>query len=284
MAEHAKPGQATSPPDETLGLGDDFAANRPEATAKLAGRRYQVLSGSETIEYVFDDATHLRWRVVPGDGSGGGAFTAETYEALNPAPDLYLVTLQHAAAPATSLELVLDTGAGRTLAVHQEVGPKSPGVPAVLQRVGQGWIVGHPAPGPIIRESDELAGVRAMWEYSANDIYEHIYLNSQWYVWHCLAGEEYPLADTDPCTVYKLRSKIYALVFTEKVMTMGAVMVLDYAHMRSYCAALGDSSGGGDAGHFVFGAHGTVLSRTVYPNPLSAADAAATTPSTGASS
>jgi hypothetical protein len=44
-----------------------------------------------------------------------------------------------------------------------------------------------------------LVGERIEWVYSSKDAYEHIYLNENTYCWHCIAGNEKGLADTDRC-------------------------------------------------------------------------------------
>ncbi|QNE35405.1 MoaF C-terminal domain-containing protein [Leifsonia shinshuensis] len=261
---------------ETLGLGTGFAANKAVPTDELAGLRLSLTDGDRTTEYVFDSATELRWR----SGGDGDRYHAETYEALKPAVGLYVVGFSSSEDSSSAVELAIDVTHGRALVLHQRLEATAPGVPSVVQVTELPSVTGGPAGTttaefePIGRSSD-LNGVRALWEYSADDVYEHIYLNDEWYVWHCLAGEEYPLADTDPCRVYKLRDGIYALTFSEKVLSMGALMVLDFDGLRSYCAAFGSESDGNRPSHFLFGAYGRILSRTVYPQPLSAREGGA---------
>ncbi|VXB62703.1 MoaF C-terminal domain-containing protein [Aeromicrobium sp. 9AM] len=239
-----------------LGLGDGFTANKAEQTADLAG---------QTVVVAFDDGRAVAYAFIDHENLtiDDASATPLRYEALRAGDGLYIVAMQEPDRPEASTELVLDLESGVAFALDQTIGPKASGAPAVLQRVRNGTIDG--AFGASFERTDELIGIRAMWVYGPGNVYEHLYLNQEWYVWHCLAGEEYPLADADPYAVYKVRDRVYLMIFSEKVLTMGAAMLLDFHHMRSYCAALGSESDDAPPAHFMFGAHGTVLSTTTYP-------------------
>lgn len=75
-----------------------------------------------------------------------------------------------------------------------------------------------------IERTAEIVGNRVRWTYSEHDVYEHIYLNPQFYSWQCLEGPEKGLADTDHCDYFKLRDKVYLFVWREKLVpTMGFI-------------------------------------------------------------
>lgn len=75
-----------------------------------------------------------------------------------------------------------------------------------------------------IERTKEIVGNRVRWTYSETDIYEHIYLNENFYSWQCLEGPEKGLADTDHCDYFKLRDKLYLFVWREKLVpTMGFI-------------------------------------------------------------
>ena len=253
--------------DSALGLGANFTANKVQRTAELAGTVLRIgLRDGRNLAFEFTDAENLQ----VSDGAQASR-TSEVYEAQKVAQGLFLIAYQHAADAMASTSLIADMVSGEIVHIRNVVGERIGDEPAVAQTVTLGQIEGHASNGPGIAVTNDLFGRRAMWVYSEDDVYEHIYLNADWYAWHCLKGEEYPKADIDPCQTFKLRENIYLLTFSEKVMSMAAGMVLDFANLRSYCAALGRDPGSNALTHFTFGAHGTILSQTDYPKPLVAA-------------
>lgn len=255
------------PKVNTIGLGQDFTVNKVERSLELAGRQLVgelYDTGAFTIDFI--DGEKLIWSGRLGNIDGVNV--AETYEAQKAADGLFLIAFQNAADALESTAILADWHSGEIVLIRNRVGPKQPGVPAVAQTIRHGRISTQPWIGPRIEHTTELFGRRAMWVYSENDVYEHIYLNATRYAWHCLKGDEYPEADIDPCAMYKVRDNIYLLTFSEKVMTMAAGMLLDFGALRSYCAAIGRDRSTEELSHFTFGAFGRVLSQTDYPDPL----------------
>ena len=86
------------------------------------------------------------------------------------------------------------------------------------------------------------------YTYSPTERYEHIYLNEEFYTWHCLLGSEKGLADTDRCHYLKLGDDLYLFVWREKIVpTLGAVVV-DFQAMRTMGKIFGHAQGGGADG------------------------------------
>ncbi|TPN85637.1 hypothetical protein FJ987_26835 [Mesorhizobium sp. CU2] len=250
--------------DSALGLGTNFTSNKAERSTELAGLNLVAeLDGGQSIAFAFIDGERLSW----ADGTQD-AQRSETYEAQKVDDGLFLIAFQHADDARASTSIIADLYSGQIVFIRNVVGVRVGDEPAVAQTVTLGRIGGQPAYGDKIALTSDLFGRRAMWVYSADDVYEHIYLNAEWYAWHCLRGEEYPKADIDPCRMFKLRENIYLLTFSEKVMVMAAGMVLDFAKLRSFCAAIGRDPGTGALTHFTFGAFGKILSQTDYPQPL----------------
>ncbi|AVA26618.1 MoaF C-terminal domain-containing protein [Rhizobium sp. LEGMi198b] len=250
--------------DNALGLGANFTANKAERSAELAGRKIDLeLSNGQDFSFEFVDAEKMRW-----SSRGAAVKRNETYEAQRVADDLFLIAFQHADDLRTSMSVVADLRSGEVVFIQNVVGEKIGNEPAVIQTVTLGRVADQALQGEKIAQTSDLFGRRAMWIYSEDDVYEHIYLNAEWYAWHCLKGEEYPKADIDPCQMFRLREDIYLLTFSEKVMVMAAGMVLDFSGLRSYCAALGRDPATNEITHFTFGAYGMILSQTNYPEPL----------------
>ena len=259
MTEQQKPAS-----DNALGLGANFTSNKVERSAELAGQSLGIqLNDGRSYGFEFADAEKLQWKTA-----ADVVWTDETYEAQKIADGLFLIAVQHSDNTLTSVSIVADLTSGEVVHIGNSVGTRIGDEPAVAQTVTLGKVSGSAGTGAGIGKTSDLFGRRAMWVYSEDDVYEHIYLNADWYAWHCLKGEENPKADIDPCQMFKLRDNIYLLTFSEKVMSMAAGMVLDFAKLRSYCAALGRDPATDALTHFTFGAFGTVLSQTNYPDPL----------------
>ncbi|KAL4801109.1 molybdenum cofactor biosynthesis protein F [Aspergillus venezuelensis] len=79
----------------------------------------------------------------------------------------------------------------------------------------------------------DLIGKHILYRYTPRDAYEHIYLNSGTFTWHCLSGTEKGLADTEPCKMLKVDEKLYLLFWSEKIMPVESIVVVDLEKMRS---------------------------------------------------
>jgi len=119
---------------------------------------------------------------------------------------------------------------------------------------------------PRHERTKDLVGERVQWVYSSKDAYEHIYLNDNTYSWHCIAGNERGLADTDRCFYYKIEKELYLFVWIEKIIPTLGVLLEDFAAMRS-CGKIFGREGydmSGQIVNFPVGSYGTRLNRTEY--------------------
>jgi len=125
--------------------------------------------------------------------------------------------------------------------------------------------VGGPTKDPIKRSGD-LVGRRAMWVYSDNHAYEHIYLNYGTYAWHCLAGPERSIADVDQTRTYKITDDIYVFFVTETVFPWDGVFVLNFTPgaMTNIGRFFGWDPKPNVLSHNTFGARGRILNQTEY--------------------
>jgi len=79
----------------------------------------------------------------------------------------------------------------------------------------------------------ELIGKRIEYSYSPKERYEHVYLNENFYTWHCLTGAEQGLADTDRCSYRKLADRLYLFAWREKIVPTLGVVILDLEQMKT---------------------------------------------------
>ncbi|GLU30429.1 MoaF C-terminal domain-containing protein [Trinickia caryophylli] len=138
----------------------------------------------------------------------------------------------------------------------------------VVADIRHGRVVreGARAQAPLHRASDELIGLRNLYDYSASERYEHIYLNAHFYAWHCLSGVEAGLADVDRCHTIGIAEKLYLFVWCEKIVPTLGVIMIDLERMKTDGKVLGyEGSNFGALSNFPVGALAQVLNATRYP-------------------
>ncbi|MEU5697207.1 molybdenum cofactor biosynthesis F family protein [Actinosynnema sp. NPDC020468] len=237
------------------GLAPGFDANKAPAVADLTGREFALDGPDGTVLTAkFTDA---------GVETEHGVDQAETFLVDD---DLYYTQFHPASRPDEAVSLFLDLRAGRALVVTTTIGEE--GTPRVTQRFTAATLRDAAVSGDEPAPTRALIGRRAMWVYSTEHAYEHVYLSPHWYTWQCLAGPEKGLADTDENSVWQLRPGIYVFTWREKVIPCAAVTVADHRDvtaLRSHGVLFGLDESGEKQTHFTFGAHGRLLSATVHP-------------------
>ncbi|AGK50981.1 protein moaF [Burkholderia thailandensis MSMB121] len=252
----------------------------------LAGRTLALAAtDGATREYTFADRSTLRWRERQAARDAGrardagGASGEAAYRATQLRDGIYFVDYVDPTRRATSVSLVLDlprgvwTSVEGVLPAEDDVrvdsfsrvarGLPLTGVDATFRH---GAIVGAAAPGPLHAPTRELVGKRTMYRYSATECYEHIYLNDEFYAWHCLAGVERGLADVDRCHCFKLADALYLFVWREKIVPTLGVVLIDLDRCRTDGKIFGYREGDfGALSNFPIGAHAQVLNETVHP-------------------
>jgi hypothetical protein len=81
--------------------------------------------------------------------------------------------------------------------------------------------------------SNELVGKHVLYRYTPRDAYQHFYVSQGTLMWHCVAGTEKDVADAEQSRVYKLSDSLYLLFWTETVMPVESIVVIDLKEMRS---------------------------------------------------
>lgn len=249
------------------GLAPGFDENKAELTSDLVGYSFRsIRSDGREVDHEFSDTT-LALSVAGSDGPAREV----SYEAFTVDNGLYYVQFYDTAKPDDAVSFFLDKTNGVGLVVNTIIGKASPGVTAVTQKFTTFTVGGHANPGAVPAPTGELIGRRVYWRYSRAHAYEHVYLSPQWYTWHCLAGPERGLADTDEHTTYELRPGIFVFCWREKVIPCASVTVADHRdfdNLRSHGVLFGLDESGENRVHFTFGAVGKVLSISQYPEDL----------------
>ncbi|MEV4400035.1 MoaF C-terminal domain-containing protein [Nonomuraea sp. NPDC049607] len=239
---------------------DDFApgiaTNRLPATYALAGTE---------VDLTFDDGskTSLAFASRYKVHADGGP--AEAYEAVAMREDLFYVGRAHTGRPREYTVTVLHTTTGRALRVVSVIAPEPvPGQPRVSQTFTPGVIEGREVTGEPPAPTRELIGRRALYRYSPEHLYEHVYLSSERYAWQCLAGAQRGHGDVDLSTAWKIADDLYVFTFREFRIPVAATWLYDWTALRTVGTFFG-LSGEGEIHHSPGGAYIEPLGQVTYP-------------------
>lgn len=246
---------------------DDFAAgidgNRLPRTTALAGTSLTVAEdGAPARQLSFLDGETVSWR--RDDGTAG----TDWYEAVEMRPQVHYLTIGDAAHPMRAAVLVVNRATGRTLTVTSVIADEpTPGRPRVEQAFVPGSLAGGAptaAGGPPAPTRD-LIGLRALYRYSPNHLYEHVYLSSERYAWQCLVGEQRGHGDVDLATTWSLGDDLYVFTFREFLIPVAATWLYDLTALRTVGTFFGLGADG-TVRTAPGGAVVTVLGRVAYPD------------------
>jgi hypothetical protein len=252
----------------------------PAPTGDLAGSAHVLnLEDGRVVEYRFLSESKIGWSAAAGDDAGEAI-----YFALKVRYGIYFVDFVTKQEPPTSMSLVLDLAQGVATVLVGVLPPSADVGLSLAARITAGQeptavsatfasaAIDAPftSATPRHRPTRDLIGRRVEYTYSPTERYEHIYLNEDFYTWHCLSGSEKGLADTDRCHYFKLADELYLFVWREKIVpTLGAVAA-DFAAMQT----MGKIFGHGQEGHaedspagvvdFPVGARARLLNITIH--------------------
>jgi hypothetical protein len=261
-------------------LAKGITENILPASNDLAGSSSRLYFEDGTEAQVdFIDDHNLTWQ-MPTNGKETCDPSEAIYRATSPRDGIFLVDFIDNRERAQTVSLVIDrntqcaTAVIGTLPTPKETGldafsrvQKDMELTSVSARFLRATIdrpfspVSHPH-GP----TDELVGKRIKYVYSQTEAYEHIYLNSNLYTWHCLAGIEKGLADTDCCHYYKIDEQLYLFVWREKIVpTLGLVLV-DLDRLKTTGKLFGyEGTDFNTLTNAPIGAYATLLNETRHP-------------------
>ncbi len=259
-------------------LSAGFSEHILPATDCLVGKktelRYQW-GNKATITFISAEA--LRWETT--DKARKEGFVCP-YRAIMPRDGIYFVDFIAPRGSGESVSIILEVTRGiATIVTGILPTPVELMIPLIVRAKGRMPLTSvqavfeHAAiDGPFSdttprhERTGDLVGERIEWVYSSKDAYEHIYLSENTYCWHCIAGNEKGLADTDRCFFYKIAERLYLFVWIEKIIPTLGVVIEDLDAMRSYGKIFGykgyDTDG--RTTNFPVGSYGKLLNRREY--------------------
>jgi phenolic acid decarboxylase len=235
-------------------LEDDFSTDKlllPHVD-DLEGKKLTLyFNNGWTIEHCFLAERRLDWLVTAGQGVDDAS--SERYIATNPRLGIYFVDFVRTKERAVSVSLVLDTIHNIFTAVIGELPTRQELNLSCLDRIVKSQdmtsvkttflhgSIGTPLTSgtllkpetPLHEETAELVGKRVIYTYNDHEQYEHIYVNQNFYAWHCLLGREHGLSDVDRCHYFKVGHKFYLFVWRDKIIPAMGVELIDLRSLKT---------------------------------------------------
>lgn len=239
---------------------DGFGDQTLPASPALAGTTFRLPADDGSIaEYVFDSESALTWTAAGGDATTSGT---APYKAIEARPGIFIIDfIRGEGLNSENVTIILDhnTGAATTaVSSFTTVDGKTRSTTEFSQTNTDG--------SPVLHErSSGLVGKRIYYRYSDVETYEHIYLNPGIFTWNCIRGGEAGLADTDRCMTWDVAEDLFIFYWTEKVMTVEAVLLVDLREQRSIGRMFGWDDPAAEPVILPFNSRLSLLNTTKYP-------------------
>ncbi|MGO1183649.1 MAG: MoaF C-terminal domain-containing protein [Micrococcaceae bacterium] len=248
----------------------------PAVTAMLEGFGEPTLPGSEklcgsTVQITFDNGetvdlsftvAEITWNIIGrADTGSSSTYPYRAVEVRNEV--FYIDVLQGTGTSMHDITLIINREDGRVTVADSYFVNQGGEV-----RMNTTFLSGRVADFGAIQPrsaSDELTGKRIFYRYSPTEHYEHIYLNSGTFVWHCILGAEQGLGDVDPIRVFELADGVVLLYWSETVMPVESFVVIDLTQERSIGRMFCWDGPTLAPMHLPFDSRFTVLNQTEYP-------------------
>ena len=254
---------AAPPTAGTVASG--LSVNRLPSTRRLGGRELTfILDDGTGASLTFDEAgTRARWHGLPGLASRGEAVA----DVVDAAQGALFIDLLPVDAPVSTFNAMIDERTGHALLVTTHMRePAQRGTSRFEQAFVAARLDGIPQQGPAPSPTRDLLGRRALYRYSADTIYEHVYLNPRWYAYQCIKGLRKGDAGSDPTSYWKLGEDLYVVTWREILIDIAAVFLYDMRAMRTTGKAWGLPGQATEVRNIPAGAFIEALSTTGYPD------------------
>lgn len=221
-------------------VASGLSVNRQASTDELVGQslKFETEAGKIVdLEFITDG---VAWTALPGI-TYAAAGTCET-DVVEVAPEVLLITLKLPAATLETMQVIFDQSTRRAFFVASKFSDlQAPFArkTRLTQTFTNAVVQGETARGAPIEATRDLLGLRALYHYSEDTVYEHIYLNSKWYSYQCLKGMRAGDCGTDEASYFKVRDGVYVVTWREILIDLAAVFVYDMDAKRATGMAWG---------------------------------------------
>lgn len=217
--------------------------------------------GEFSLEFGAETAS---WSATGGIAETGAS---DPYDAVRIREDVYFLNLPLESRDREAVTVVWSERTGRAIVVYSHIdAEKVEGETQVKQDFFAATIGGVEASGDVPAESRDLIGMRNLYRYSPEHLYEHVYLSTERYAWQNLQGVQRGHGDTDLSTVWKLDDGLYLFCFREFRISVASVWLHDLGYnLRTTGIFLG-INGEGESEHSRAGGHIYPLGTVKYPD------------------
>jgi hypothetical protein len=208
----------------------ELAVNRLPPTDALVHQALIItLDSGISFNLEFADRDKVIWR----SGAEGGTDWCEVVEV---APQTYFIDLTFAHLPDQSQTFIVNVRTRQVLGIRTIMRQGDVGnEPRAVHKFSPG-VLGDPTQPPEGRKpapTRDLIGLRGLYDYGPTQCFEHIYLNSERYVWQCIIGPLRGEGDVDMSTAYKFDDNQYLFAFREFGLPVSTVFFYNWDQMRS---------------------------------------------------
>ncbi len=243
-------------------MADGFSEHRIPHTSALSGKTIILHFENEiVIKHEFKDEKMLVWTILEGDDKG--LTGTNTYEAFEVRSGIFFVNF-YKSEYEEQVSLIWKSEDGNVFVAVSSFVEIDGDMRRTKTNFSSAVIEGAPGNNPISQSSD-LVGKRVLYRYSSDDWYEHVYFNKETLAWHCVNGAERGLSDVEKCSFYHLDDDLTILFWTETVMPVESIVVIDLKAMRSTGRFFCWDPKPEQVVNLTFGSLATILSETKYP-------------------
>lgn len=252
---------------------DDWATYDEFAAGIDTFRLPQISLAGTSVSFTLADgsALSLAFGADTATWSATGAIAADhlvdPYDAVAVRENVFFVNLPLASREREAVTIVWSERTGRAIVTHSHIAPEAvEGEPQVKQDFSAATLDGAAAAGDVPAESRDLIGMRNVYRYSPNHLYEHVYMSSERYAWQNLQGVQRGHGDMDLSTVWKLDDGLYLFCFREFRIAVASVWLHDLGYNLKTTGIFLGINGEGESEHSRAGGHIYPLGTVTYPD------------------
>lgn len=258
---------AAADPDEWRTY-DEFAAGID------AYRLPSIDLDGTSIALALDDGSklHLAFGSAAVRWSAEGSFAthgelSDPYDAVRVREDVVFVNLPIESREREAITVVYSERTHRALVARSEIAEHAvEGTPQVGQSFWAATTDRGAPSGEAPAPSRDLIGMRNLYRYSPEHLYEHVYISSQRYAWQCVQGVQRGHGDMDLSTVWKFADGLYLFCFREFRIAVASVWLHDLGYQLKTTGVFLGITGSGRAEHSRAGGDIYPIGSVRYPD------------------
>jgi len=208
----------------------EMAAYRLPQTAALIDSKLKItLDSGVAFDLEFIEYNKVLWK-------SGAEQDTDGCEAVEVAPNTYFIDMTLKRFPRQTQTFIINTETRQALSIRTLMREGDIGKdPRAVHHFTAGR-TGDPSVPPSGRKpapTRDLFGLRALYAYNPRQIFEHAYMNSERYAWHCVAGPLKGQADVEQCTTFKWDDNQYVFCWREHGLPVSTVFFYNWDQMKS---------------------------------------------------